>query len=302
METPRIDVVRALAAPMEFRAAGAQDDGIGLLTGHFSVFNTWYEVNSMWEGNFLERVAPGAFAQTIVEDRSGMKILFDHGYDPQIGNKVLGPIRTLEEDSTGPYYESPLFDTSYNRDLLPGLKEGVYGASFRFRVMEESWNDEPGVSDHNPKGIPERTITRTKTMEFGPVTFPASQAATAGVRSLTDEFYSHLKQRDAGRYADALRSAGITDLTDMPRHVSGATEALTEAQRRLDEAKAAQAEAERQLAALTDPTEQPDARSAGGGEGTPGNEGEPATPATPQAPDPEAAARDRDLRLKGILR
>ena len=27
------------------------------------------------------------------------------------------------------------------------LRDGAYGASFRFRVIEENWNDEPGASD-----------------------------------------------------------------------------------------------------------------------------------------------------------
>lgn len=215
MQTPSIEIVRALSAAPELRAA-EDDDGIGLLNGRFSVFNVWYEVHSMWEGEFLERIARGSFKQTITEDRDAMKVLFDHGYDMQIGNKVLGPIRTLTEDSKGAYYEVPLFDTSYNRDLLPGLQAGVYGASFRFRVLEEKWNDEPGTSDHNPKGIPERTITRTKVMEFGPVTFPASQSASAGVRSMTDEFYDRLRQRDATTYAGVLRAAGIPDPTGQP--------------------------------------------------------------------------------------
>ena len=58
----------------------------------FSTFNDWYEIDSYWEGTFLERVAPGAYAKTIAEDRSGMRILYDHGFDPQLGNKPLGPI------------------------------------------------------------------------------------------------------------------------------------------------------------------------------------------------------------------
>jgi phage head maturation protease len=42
------------------------------------------------------------------------------------------------------------------------------------------------ASSYNPTGLPERTITEAKVMEFGPVTFPAYEGATAGVRSLTD--------------------------------------------------------------------------------------------------------------------
>ena len=163
----------------------------------------------------MENTASGFTAQTIAEDRDGMRVLFDHGFD-SIGNKVLGPIQDLREDGTGPYYEVPLFDTSYNRDLLPGLKAGVYGASFRMRVLDDSWNDEPDPSDYNPKALPERTITRAKVMEFGPVTFPANPEATASVRSVTDQFYERLRQRDTGAFDAAVRAAGRTptDLTE----------------------------------------------------------------------------------------
>lgn len=200
-----VDVVRSLGAAPEFRQVAGE---IGTLYGHFSTFDSWYEVSSMWEGDFLERVTPGAFAQTIAEDRDGMRVLFDHGFDPQLGNKVLGPIDGLAEDSRGAAYEVPLFDTSYNRDLLPGLRAGVYGASMRMRVLSDTWDDEPMPSPYNPKGLPERSITRAKVMEFGPVTFPASPSASAGVRSITDHFYEQLKRRDAPAYADACRAAG----------------------------------------------------------------------------------------------
>jgi hypothetical protein len=220
MQTPAIDLVRHLSVSPEFRddAAGG-DDSLGLLTGMFSTFNDWYEVDSLWEGKFLERVAPGAFSQTIQEDLDGMRVLFDHGFDPSIGNKVLGPIEVLEEKSKGPYYEVPLLDTSYNRDLLPGLKKNLYGASFRMRVLGEEWDDEPKPSRSNPKGIPERTIIRTWVGEFGPVTFPANSKASSGVRSATDHYYDLLRQRDTNAYEAAVRAAGRipSDLTGRPR-------------------------------------------------------------------------------------
>lgn len=216
MHAPDIDVVRALDTATGFRAADTDDGSIGLLTGRFSVFNTWYEIDSFWEGTFLERIAPGAFTDTITNDLANMRVLFDHGFDPQIGNKVLGPIRSLVEDKKGAAYEVPLFDTTYNRDLEPGLREGVYGASFRFRVQEEEWNDEPKPSKANPKGMPERTITKARVMEFGPVTFPANPAATAGLRSLTDSYYDRLRQRDTSAYQAAARAAGRLPATPVP--------------------------------------------------------------------------------------
>jgi phage head maturation protease len=49
------------------------------VVGHAAVFKTWIEVRSAAEGHFLERVAPGAFTRMIAEDRSRMRVLFQHG-------------------------------------------------------------------------------------------------------------------------------------------------------------------------------------------------------------------------------
>lgn len=218
METLRdLDVVRAAAPRCELRADGTSDAGSGMPTMvvRFSVFDTWYEISSWWEGEFLERTVRGAFKKTIKENRSNVKVLYDHGYDFQIGNKVLGAIDDLREDSDTPVGEVPLFDTTYNRDLLPGLEAGVYGSSFRFRVMRDEWNKEPGASDHNPKGLPERTVKEVRLFEFGPVTWPANPDATAGVRSMTDDYYERVRSRNPQHYdvllsrARALRTPDV---------------------------------------------------------------------------------------------
>jgi hypothetical protein len=203
---PDLDVVRSGAG---MKLEPAEDGTLGTLTGRFSEFGRWYRVSSKMEGDFLERVAPGATAGTIRDNKDSMRVLFDHGMDAQIGNKVLGPIDVLDERSDGPWYEVPLFDTSYNRDLLPGLKAGVYGASMRMRVTGDEWDDHPERSDGNPDGLPERTITAMKVFEFGPVTFPANPGASAGVRSATDEFYHRLRQADTPAFEDAMRAAGL---------------------------------------------------------------------------------------------
>lgn len=201
-EPPRDNLIRArVGAGVELRAA--EDGGEpNVLTGHFSQFNSWYEIESFWEGRFLERVLPGAFAETIKADRSNMRVLFDHGMDPNIGGKPLGPIRTLKEDDEGPFYEVPLLDTDYNRDfvvpaltgtLMNGERVGSQlGASFRFSVLEDSWNHKPKASKRNPDGVPERSIVRTKVYEFGPVTFPANPGASASARSISDEWLGRL--------------------------------------------------------------------------------------------------------------
>lgn len=200
-KAPRENLVRAMPSGFEVRAA---DPSLGptdfFMT--FSKFNQWYPVSSVWEGEFMERVLPGAFADTIKNDRAQMRVLYDHGFDPSIGNKPIGPIRTYEEREDGPYVDGPFLDTSYNRDevipmltgrLLDGSTVGSQlGASFRFQVMDDSWNMKPKPSKWNPNGLPQRSIIRTKTFEAGPVTFPASPSAEAAARSLSDEWLARL--------------------------------------------------------------------------------------------------------------
>lgn len=171
------------ALPVLAIRAETGDDAEPTMFGHFAVFDRWTEIDSMFEGHFLERIAPGAFKKTFSE--GSPRALFQHGADPQIGDKPLGAPSTLREDVTGAYYEVPLLDAPYVRnDVLPGLRAGLYGASFRFRAMRETFNNEPERSDHNPDGLPERTLKEVQVPEFGPVTFPAYPAASAGVRAI----------------------------------------------------------------------------------------------------------------------
>lgn len=208
METLRdIDVVRAVNAAASTTRSEGDGAAMPTMDVRFSPFGQWYEIDSFFEGTFLERTVKGAFAKTIKESLRNIKVLFQHGFDPQIGDKVLGPIRSLSEETDSPLGVVDLLDTSYNRDLVPGLEAGVYGSSFRFRVTKDAWDDEPGPSDHNPNGIPERTIKEVRLFEFGPVTFPANPAATAGVRCLTDFYYEQLRHRDPQRVAALVARA-----------------------------------------------------------------------------------------------
>ena len=196
----RDNLVRAAEGHVEWRET--TDNPMGQLYGIFSEFNSWYPISSAWEGDFLERIAPGAFTDTIKNDRSSMRVLFDHGMDPSLGNKPLGAIRTLEERDNGPYYEVDLYNTDYNRgqivpllrgELLSGATSGsALGSSFRFQVQRDQWTMQPKVTKANPNGLPQRTILQAKVFEFGPVCFPANPGATACARSMTDEWLVRL--------------------------------------------------------------------------------------------------------------
>ena len=192
----------------EFRSLDATDELFQLrdseaptptLVGHFARFNEWTEINSRFEGQFLERIAPGAFDKTFAENRRNMRVLFQHGRDANVGEQPLGSIEELRSEPEGAYYEVSLF-RGVPQLILDGLEAGVYGASFRFRAVKEDWNERADESEHNPTGMRERTITEAKVMEFGPVTFPAYEGASAGLRSITDWWL----EQDLRRQLEAL--------------------------------------------------------------------------------------------------
>lgn len=213
----------------------APDDGrLATLEVNFSVFDEWYEINDPWEGRFLERTIPGSFKRTIERSGTSVKVLFNHGFDMLTGDRPLTVPTLIEERATSPYLEGPLFDTSYNRDLLPGLRAGAFGSSFMFEVLDDTWTDDPGRSEHNPDNLPERTIREVRLFEAGPVTWPANPAATSGVRLQSGAAW-HLDQvakRDADQHKDLVRSfaafrsaRGLHVQTSAPaqpaRHVDG---------------------------------------------------------------------------------
>lgn len=195
-EPPRDDLYRAdFATEIHLR----DDDGGGrpMMEGHFARFDEWTEINSTFEGHFMERVRPGAMKKTLAEGRDKMRVLFQHGKDI-LGQQILGEIRELEEDEQGARYDVELFD-GLPPLLLNGLRAGQYGSSHRFAILKEEFVRKPGESEHNPKGLPERSLTEIRVREFGPVTFPAYAGATAGIRSITDE----------------IKLPGIRDLIEM---------------------------------------------------------------------------------------
>jgi HK97 family phage prohead protease len=194
----------------------AKDGEMPTLVGRFATFNEWAEIDSAMEGHFLERMSPGAFTKTIAENREHVRVLFHHGLDPNIGMKVLGPVTRMEESAEGVEYEVPLLDTDYNRQLLPGLRAGLYGSSYKFKPVKYDPNLSPQRSDHNPDAIPEVSVTELKLKEFGPTPFPSYKGATASIRSATDEILFTGLIRQPEKLRELLRAEGAAALPAEP--------------------------------------------------------------------------------------
>ena len=230
MSAPVDDLYRGLLAGVDLRSADDTTSADATtIFGHFSVFDTWYEIDSYFEGRFLERTAKGAFKKTIKENRDSLIVQLDHGYDATVGDLPLGAIEMLREDDIGPYYEVAAYDTDYNRDRVMPLLTGrtldgrtlgsALGSSFRFRVTKEDWVEPRSATPSNPDKLPERTIREVRLYEFGPVVFPANPAATASARSLTDHYFA----RRLARTGQAERAArDLLTISGLPAgHATG---------------------------------------------------------------------------------
>lgn len=184
-----------------------------LLVGYPIVFDRWTTINSH-EGSFKERIAPGALDRTLREDREYIKVLFNHGADPSIGDKPLGKPSVMNVDKRGLYVECPLSQTAFNDDLIELIRDGaIDGMSFRFSVDSEEWN----------RDRKERTITALTLYEFGPVTFAAYQATMVAIRENGGKFGDELKQilRKRGRaLVDLGRQERLAEIREIQQQLA----------------------------------------------------------------------------------
>jgi HK97 family phage major capsid protein len=184
---PRDDLYRAMSGGV------TSEDG-KTLTIRLAPHDQWAEIQSATEGHFMERFSRSAYKKAMAENPP--KILFQHGKDPQIGEKPIATTDEFGEDATSPYARGQILD-GVPELVVDGLRKGVYGSSHRFSVVRETWNEKPVGGAHNPKRLPERTITEAKLPELGPVTWPAYAQASASLRSMTDEMRGITPEPDA---------------------------------------------------------------------------------------------------------
>ena len=165
------------SVPFEMRATG---DG-RTLEGYAAVFNTPARIYERGQ-EFDEQIAPGAFHRTL-NARSKVLLQFDHGQHGLIGSMPIGKITELREDDHGLYVEARLSGHLLGDIVRTAIEdEAITGMSFRFSVPEngDTW-DRSGT-------VPMRTLRTVHLYELGPVTSPAYDATSVGVRS----FLRHL--------------------------------------------------------------------------------------------------------------
>lgn len=182
-----------------------------VMTVRFSKLDSFYRISSYFEGEYMERIASGAFDASMANP-AAIRTLFNHGFDPTMGGKSLGvPTRIYEHEGYA-CADVPLLDAAYVRELLPGIRAGAYGSSFMFDRGEDRWNWEPECSEDNPQGLPECTRITVELYEQGPVTWPANPSAdvqcnSSTTRSGTDWYYAQLERSGDKMDKELVRSA-----------------------------------------------------------------------------------------------
>lgn len=151
-------------------------DGGKMIVGYGAVFyragspGTEYE---LWR-DFKEHISPTAFDRALKEKHDA-RGLFNHDPNMLLGRVSSGTMR-LGVDDKGMRYEIDIPDSQPGVTVTTAIaRKDLTGSSFSFRVTKETWEDRDGLTI--------RTIEDVDLFDTGPVTFPAYEATTTGLRS-----------------------------------------------------------------------------------------------------------------------
>ena len=157
-------------------------DGKRVITGYAIVFydGTPATEYKLW-ADYIERVMPGACDDVLQDDVRG---LFNHNPDIVLGRSTSSTLK-IAVDKVGLSYEIEIADTQAANDVYKSIERGdIDGSSFGFDLASRTLKEEIIEG----RTVYYREITKlAKLYDVGPVTFPAYEATTTGVRSISDE-------------------------------------------------------------------------------------------------------------------
>lgn len=180
----------------EHASVETRDDGSGIILGYAAVYYdgtpaTEYQI---YPGT-VERIMPGAGARS-VNQRDDARALFNHDINMVLGRVSAGTLR-LYEDNRGLRYEIDPADTTVYRDVAQFIKRrDVQGSSFAFTVTDEQPRKENGLRIREIRGF--------ELFDVGPVTFPAYESTSTGIRARgkfddAQAFFDRMESEDRRR-------------------------------------------------------------------------------------------------------
>ena len=189
------DHERRIAVEAIALRAAAADDEPPVLEGYAARFNSETLIGGDSWG-WRERIAPGAFAETITRD--DIRALFNHNPNIVLGRRENDTL-TLAEDQKGLRVTITPPDTVAARDVVALIKRGdVDGMSVAFRVKAEEWVEPKRKGD-----LPTRTLTDLQLFDIGPVVFPAYPTTSIKARNQA-KTYGEGEERAEQAAADRL--------------------------------------------------------------------------------------------------
>jgi HK97 family phage prohead protease len=167
--------IRFAAAELRKTATGSRT-----LAGYAAKFNEISLPIPGSDGWFIEKLAPGCFAQSLAAGEE-IRALCDHEDTKIIGKRSNGSLR-ISEDNVGLRVEIDVPATSWGNDLLACVDSGlVSGMSFGAYMLEDRW--EQTIYEGKPWAL--RTVLRADAFEVTATSMPAyPQTSLAAARSL----------------------------------------------------------------------------------------------------------------------
>jgi hypothetical protein len=150
----------------------------------------------------VERIMPGAFDLTIAED--DIRGLFNHDPSMLLG-RVAATTMRLSTDNVGLRYEIDPGETQVGRDVTEHVRRGdLSGSSFSFQITDERWYEEGDLEV--------REILGVKLYDVGPVTFPAYESTSAGLRCESGELVEARAGYEKWKREQAVANARLASI------------------------------------------------------------------------------------------
>ena len=169
----------------ELRAESKDAESGPTITGYAAVFDTETDIG----GLFREVIRKGAFKRAIKEGQD-VRALWNHDPNHVLGRTKSGTLR-LSEDKHGLKIEIDPPRTEFAESLVESINRGdVDQMSFAFTATEERWterDDEPTL----------RELISVDLYDVSPVTFPAYDTTTVGIRTAEDVYSDHIQSLEA---------------------------------------------------------------------------------------------------------
>ncbi len=168
-----------------------------IIVGNAAVFFSEANPGSEYQlaDDLWERIRPGAFDRA-VRERHDCRCVYNHDPNCLLGRTSSGTCR-LRVDAKGLVYEVDLnlADPDHAR-VAEKIKRGdLTGSSFAFRPSKVFWEELPG-------GGAVRWIEDLMLYDVGPVTYPAYEATTTGLRHDDDQVAAIRAEYEAWKSVD----------------------------------------------------------------------------------------------------